>query len=565
MKLAHRAALALLLAAGAAACAPAGPRKAPAPEPRTTAAVDSGGVSTSPPPRARSTTPPPPRAGAAPDSQHAPGAVPRDVVAEPRPALDVPSLPREFRGLWVATVANLDWPSRPGLPTAEQQHELLAILDLAQRLRMNAVLLQVRPTADAIYPTALAPWSDYLTGEMGKPPEPYWDPLAFAVEEAHRRGLELHAWFNPFRARSALAERPAAETHVTRARPDLVRRYGRLLWLDPGEVEAQDLAVAAVLDVVRRYDVDGVVFDDYFYPYPARDARGRVLAFPDDATYTAYTRAGGTLAKDDWRRENIDRFVERVYREVRRVRPDVKVGISPFGIWRPGEPASVKGMDAYALLYADSRRWLREGWVDWLAPQLYWPVDAPDQGFDALLDWWIAQNEQDRHVWPGLTPNRIAAEGHDWKADEVLEQVRRTRAFSRRGVSGHLLYSARALLENRDGIADRLERELYAEPALPPPLPWLDAEPPGAPVVSARVLGDDGARRIRLDLRPAAGEVPFVWVVRVWDGSAWRIELVPGAARTHVLATGASPPLAVAVSAVDRGGNEGAAEVVWVE
>jgi len=560
VKLARRAALVLWLAAGA-ACAPVGPREAPAPEPRAPARADSAGV----PPGVGASTTAPPHPGAAPDSQRAPGSELRDVAADPRPALDIPSLPREFRGLWVATVANLDWPSRPGLSTAEQQRELLAILDLAQRLRMNTVLLQVRPAADAIYPTVLAPWSDYLTGEMGKPPEPYWDPLAFAVEEAHRRGLELHAWFNPFRARSALAGRPAAETHVTRARPDLVRRYGRLLWLDPGEVEAQDLAVAAVLDVVRRYDVDGVVFDDYFYPYPERDARGRVLEFPDDASYAKYTRAGGTLAKDDWRRENIDRFVERVYREVKRERPHVKVGISPFGIWRPGEPASVKGMDAYAVLYADSRRWLQEGWVDWLAPQLYWRGDAAEQGFDALLGWWLAQDTLGRHVWPGLAPNRIGAEGHDWKADEVLEPVRHTRALSPRGASGHVLYSARALLGNRDGIADRLEREAYAEPALPPPMPWLDAEPPGAPTASARVIGEDGARRIRLDFRPAEGEEPFVWVVRVWDGKGWTIELVPGAARTHVLAMGASAPVAVAVSAVDRAGNEGPAEVVWVE
>src|SRR5688500_4792441 len=260
---------------------------------------------------------------------------------------DGPAVAREFRGAWVASVANIDWPSRPGLTSEQQQAELLALLDRAAQLRLNAVILQVRPAADALYPSRLEPWSEYLTGEMGKAPVPFYDPLAFAVAEAHRRGLELHAWFNPFRARHASARSPVSRDHVSNTRRGLVKEYGRSLWLDPGEPEARRYSLSVIMDVVRRYDIDGVHIDDYFYPYRERDGSGRLISFPDDASWRRYRRSGGRLTRDDWRRRNVDLFVESVYTAMKREKPLVRFGVSPFGIWRPGSPPQVTGLDPY--------------------------------------------------------------------------------------------------------------------------------------------------------------------------------------------------------------------------
>src|ERR1022692_3942920 len=229
----------------------------------------------------------------------------------------VPPAPvREFRAAWVATVANIDWPSRKTLSTQEQKAELLAILDRAAQLKLNAIIFQVRPACDALYASRIEPWSEYLTGTMGKAPEPFYDPLTFAVEEAHKRGLELHAWFNPYRARLRAANSPVAANHISRTRPQLVREYGEFLWLDPGEREVQDYSLSVVMDVVKRYDVDGVHFDDYFYPYKANDRAGKELDFPDGSSWQRFG-ARGKLNRDDWRRENVNMFIQRVYKSIK--------------------------------------------------------------------------------------------------------------------------------------------------------------------------------------------------------------------------------------------------------
>ena len=348
---------------------------------------------------------------------------------------------QEIRGVWIATVNNIDWPSRRDLTASEQQAELLRIFDRAQSLGLNAVFLQVRPAADAIYPAKDAPWSEYLTG-TGEAPA--YDPLAFAIDEAHKRGLQLHAWFNPFRARHATAVLPLADAHVAKRRPDLVRTYGAQLWLDPGEPDAHRELIAAVCDVVRRYDVDGVHMDDYFYPYPEGE-----LAFPDDATWRRY---GRRLQRDDWRRENINRMVRTLYTSVKAIRPDVVVGISPFGIWRPGHPRQIRGFDAYDKLYADSRLWLRRGWVDYLAPQLYWPIDKREQSFTALLRWWLGQDWRRRGIVPGMSVSRVAnGQPNAIPATEIARQIRAARGA---GARGFILFSARALMDNRGGVAD---------------------------------------------------------------------------------------------------------------
>lgn len=483
-------------------------------------------------------------------------------VQAPAPPVSVPPVRREFRAAWVATVDNIDWPSKPGLPVETQKAELLAILDRAAQLRLNAVILQVRPACDALYASPREPWSEYLTGQMGQPPEPYYDPLAFAVEEAHRRGLELHAWFNPYRARHPSAKSPVADTHISRTRPDLVRTYGRFLWLDPGEPDVQAHSLAVILDVVRRYDVDGVHIDDYFYPYRERDAQGRVLDFPDEPRWQQYRTAGGRLSRDDWRRRNVDTFVEHMYRAVKAEKPWVKVGISPFGIYRPGYPEQIKGFDQYTELYADVRKWFVNGWLDYLAPQLYWPIEQREQSFAVLLHWWAGQNARGRHLWPGSYTSRVGeAPGQGWPPEEIVYQIKVTRGLA--GATGNVHFSMKALMQNRRGLADLLASGVYTEPALVPASPWLGREDLPAPGITMQTEGTGGQR---LRWRLPEGRQARWWLVRLKQGDRWETRILPGQATELLLGEDVvgSHVQVVAVTGVDRYGNEGRTGI-WQE
>jgi uncharacterized lipoprotein YddW (UPF0748 family) len=431
----------------------------------------------------------------------------------------VPTVRREFRGLWVATVGNIDWPSRAGLPADQQRAELLTLLGRAQAAHLNAVIFHVRPAADAVYRSALEPWGAMLTGTQGT--DPGYDPLELAVTEAHARGLELHAWVNPFRAGNAADSAKLAATHVFTARRDLVRVYGTQLWLDPGEPAVQDRSMAAILDIVRRYDVDAVHLDDYFYPYPQTDSARRPLPFPDSATFARY---GNGMALGDWRRANVNRFVERLYREVHAARPMVQVGISPFGIWRPGTPATIAGFDAYEQISADSRTWLQKGWLDYLAPQLYWRIDQPAQSYPVLLDWWLAQNSQHRHVWPGLATYRVYAATNPFPVSEIENQVR----IARERTDGVVLYNTSATLSRNGGaIASMLREGLFSDVALPPASPWLGA---AKPVTPSLVMGT-GPRGSRAVTLVANGPAPRWWVVRWRSQSQWTTQVLPGSRR----------------------------------
>ena len=464
-----------------------------------------------------------------------------------------PPAPREFRAAWVATVGNIDWPSRPGLSTEEQQREAVAILDRAAALKLNAVIFQVRTSADALYESDLEPWSAFLTGEQGKAPVPYYDPLRFWVDGAHRRGLQLHAWFNPFRARYQSARYEESPGHVSRARPDLVKAYGNLLWLDPGEADAREQTFRVFMDVARRYDVDGLHIDDYFYPYPvAGPVEGQELPFPDDPSWQAYQASGGGLARDDWRRRNINELIERVYKGLKAEKPQVQFGISPFGIPRPGQPPVVRGFDQYEKLYADTVLWLNRGWCDYWTPQLYWPIDAPQQPFRALLEYWVEQDTQHRHVWPGLFTSRVGQGGtRNWEPREIVDQIEVIRETP--GASGAVHFSMKALLRDQCGLADRLEQGPYAKPALVPPSPWLDDQPPAPPEFDW--LHDAG--ETSLSLRPGVGGTPFLYAVRFRNKEgAWSLSLHP-AEMPIVPALGDIDPNAeVVVTAVDRLGNE---------
>lgn len=352
---------------------------------------------------------------------------------------------KEFRGVWLTTVNNADWPSRPGLSTEEQKAELIAILDCAAATHLNAIVMHIRPNADALYASDIEPWSDYLSGELGKAPEPFYDPLAFAIAEAHQRGLELHAWLNPYRTRPPLAIPATSPRHISRVHPEFVRQYGKMWWLDPGEPEVRAYVVRIVRDIVRRYDVDAIHFDDYFYPYPENGAE-----FPDGASFA---RWGNGMKRDDWRRQNVDLLIQQVSHAIKDEKPGVQFGVSPFGIWRPHRPRHVRGLDAYAQIYADSRKWLQQGWVDYLSPQLYWSTTAPQQRFVELLRWWRKQNRATRHVWPGLAVTRI---GRSFTSQEIVDQINLVRTKTKD--PGWILFTANVLMHDRDGITDKLER-----------------------------------------------------------------------------------------------------------
>ena len=363
------------------------------------------------------------------------------------PAL-VPRTAAEFRGAWVASVHNLDWPSRPGLSAAEQKAELRTILNRAADLKLNAILLQVRPASDALYASRHEPWSAFLSGEQGVGPG--YDPLAYAISEAHARGIALHAWVNPFRAATG-SKAPPAANHVSRRHPEWIRTYAGQKWVDPGEPEARRYVLDVILDIVRRYDIDGLHIDDYFYPYPKGGAD-----FPDGATWARHG-VGSGLSKADWRRNNINRFVAEMYRAVKAEKPSVKVGISPFGIWRPGVPATTEAqLDCYGQLFADSRKWLAEGWCDYLAPQLYWSCEPAKQSFPVLLKWWRAQSTAGKPIWPGIAPDRI---GSSRPASEIARQI----ALTREGTAqpGHIHWSMKALMRDQGGVSTLLKREVY--------------------------------------------------------------------------------------------------------
>lgn len=478
--------------------------------------------------------------------------------------LTPPKPQREFRGAWVATVGNIDWPSRPDLSVAEQKAELLAMLDRAAQLRLNAIIFQVRPACDALYASPIEPWSEYLTGAMGKAPQPFYDPLMFAVAEAHKRGLELHAWFNPFRAVHPSAKSPIAANHISKTKPNLVRRYGKHLWLDPGEKEVQDYSLNVVMDVVKRYDVDGVHFDDYFYPYKESEG-GRKIDFPDDASWKRFG-AGGKLSRDDWRRENVNTLIRRVYESIKATKPWVKFGVSPFGIWRPGYPTQIKGFDAYSELYADSRKWLMKGWLDYFTPQLYWAIEPTEQSFPALLDWWNHQNPKQRHIWPGMNTTRVRSRtGTDesfnrsyartntsrtragWKPDEIISQIRI--AGTQPVSAGHVHWNMKSLMRSLD-LDAALERTVYAEPALIPACKWLDSVPPAKPKLSVVAAGNFS---IKLSWESTAAEAVQLWVLQYKRSDKWQTQILPDNQRSQIL--DGDPPEALALSTVDRVGN----------
>ncbi|MEU9556742.1 glycoside hydrolase family 10 protein [Streptomyces fumanus] len=371
--------------------------------------------------------------------------------------------PPRVRGMWLATVANRDWPSRPGLSADEQRRDLIAHLDTAVRYGLNTVFFQVRPTADALWPSPYEPWSEYLTGVQGR--DPGWDPLGTAVAEAHARGLRLHAWFNPYRVAVHTDRAKLAAGHPARRHPQWVVPYGGKLYYNPGLPEVRAFVQTAMLDAVRRYPVDGVHFDDYFYPYPVAGQ-----SFADDAAYRAH--GGGFKTRAAWRRDNIDKLVRETAAGVRRVRPGARFGVSPFGVWRNAATdrrgsATRAGVQTYDDLYADTRKWVRQGWLDYIVPQLYWHIGQEAADYAKLLPWWAKVAEGSRtelYIGEALYKAGDPAQAKPWqRAGELSRHLSLAAAHPQ--VRGHVFFGARDVRANRIGAMARVAADHYGRPA----------------------------------------------------------------------------------------------------
>ncbi|MHC2992368.1 glycoside hydrolase [Pontibacter sp. HJ8] len=385
---------------------------------------------------------------------------------------------REFRGVWIATVQNIDWPSKPkpGVDSETQKQELLSILDEHQRTGINAIMLQIRPSTDALYAKGREQWSMFLTGKQGKAPAPFYDPLEFAIAEAHKRGMELHAWINPYRATTSLVDSLTSPDHITRTTPDWFFTYDDKKYFNPGLPEVQQYLVDVIMDVVRHYDVDGIHFDDYFYPYPGK------TPLPDSASYTRYGQNFASI--EDWRRNNVDVLIKTLSDSIHAEKKHMKFGISPFGIWRNQAQDSLgsesNGLSGYSALYADARKWVQEGWVDYINPQLYFPFHYKAAPYEKLLDWWAA-NANGKHVYIGQGVYRAMEDREGWRDKQQLpNQVRYLRENP--AVQGSVYFSSKSLTNNLAGFRDSLQYDFYRYPALQPTMPWLGELAPVAPL-----------------------------------------------------------------------------------
>jgi uncharacterized lipoprotein YddW (UPF0748 family) len=374
----------------------------------------------------------------------------------------------EFRAAWIATVDNIDWPSRGNYNPELQRAEYIRLLDLHQKNGMNAVIVQVRPATDAFYPSPFEPWSEWLTGKQGRAPKPFYDPLMFMITEAHKRGMEFHAWCNPYRAKYNIRSSSIAPNHITRKHPSWFLTYGDKKYFDPGHPEAQRYVVNVVRDIVKRYPVDGIHFDDYFYPYKIKGKD-----FPDAASFRKHGRG---MSLEDWRRSNVDTVIVRLAQAIREEKPFCKFGISPFGVWRnkkddPDGSETTAGVTNYDDLYADILLWLKSGWIDYVAPQLYWEFGHKAAPFEVLLDWW-SKHTYGRHCYIGLGIYR-AGSNAAWKDPSLLpRQIAALRNYPE--IQGAIYFSSKTFLNNPNGWNDSLQTTYYKQKALIPVMAWKD-------------------------------------------------------------------------------------------
>ncbi|MBB4932092.1 uncharacterized lipoprotein YddW (UPF0748 family) [Lipingzhangella halophila] len=444
-----------------------------------------------------------------PAAHAAPFAVPGQDECEP--GAEAPEK-RQMRAAWIASVANIDWPSKRGLPPRDQQEELTRLYDEAASYGLNAVFVQIRPTADAFWPSPHEPWSKWLTGEQGR--NPGYDPLEFAVEEAHERNLEFHGWFNPYRIATHDDPGRLVEGHPARENPEWVLEYGDRLYYNPGIPAARSFVQDAMMHAVENYDMDGVHFDDYFYPYPVAGE-----ALPDQGTYARYGDDFTNIA--DWRRNNVDLLVQEMNQRINDTRPHVKFGVSPFGIWRNAgsDPAgsATNGLESYDRLYANTRKWARQGWLDYINPQVYWEIGHDAADYAALVPWWADVVEGTGvQLYIGQAAYKVGEQPGAWQDPGELS---RHLTFNRDHpqVDGDVYFSATSLRTNAAQARRTLVEEHYAHPALVPVKEDLGGEAPPAPeITSAARTGD----RAELTIEAAAGSEPAYYAVYRFDSAS---------------------------------------------
>ncbi len=360
--------------------------------------------------------------------------------------------PHEMRAAWISTVYNIDWPSKAGISVAQQKQEYITMLDKLQQIGINAVMVQVRSESDAIYPSAMVPWSKWLTGVQGQ--DPGYDPLAFMIAETHKRGMQFHAWFNPFRANTSAATDKLAAQHPAKLHPDWVVANNNLLIYNPGIPEVRQHVIASIMEVVQNYDIDGVHLDDYFYPY-GKDP------FLDDATYATYNQ-GQFANKGDWRRNNVNLFVKDLGQAIKQAKPNVSFGISPFGIWRNSKDdptgSDTNGQSSYDNLYADVRTWIQNNWLDYVAPQLYWSIGYKPAAYEKLVDWWANETRGSAvKLYIGQGAYRVGSNTTDWaSSDSLIKQLQLNQSYPE--IKGSIYYSANTLLKNTAGVATSIQK-----------------------------------------------------------------------------------------------------------
>lgn len=374
----------------------------------------------------------------------------------------------EFRGVWIATVDNIDWPTKGDYNSNSQKASFIKMLDMHQRNGINALVVQIRPCTDAFYPSPYEPWSQWLTGIQGQPPSPYYDPLAFMISETHKRGMVFHAWLNPYRAEFNLTNPSLSATHITKVHPEWFLVYGDKRYFDPGNKEAQQYVTQVVSDVVSRYDVDAIHFDDYFYPYriPGKE-------FPDEATFRKY---GAGLTKDDWRRSNTDSIISKLSATIKKENKKCQFGISPFGVWRNQDKDPIDGSRTigaqtnYDDLYANILLWLKKGWIDYVAPQLYWEFGHRIAPYEVLLSWW-SNHTYGKHCYVGMGIYR-ANSNPAWKE---LSQLPRQIVAMRNtpNMKGMIFFSSKTFERNPNGWSDSLRLNYFKVPVKVPEMNWL--------------------------------------------------------------------------------------------
>ncbi len=382
---------------------------------------------------------------------------------------------KEMRAVWIATVKNLDFPSNKFLSVEQQKKEYIDMLDYFSEIGINAVIFQVRPAADAFYASKYEPWSEWLTGKQGKAPDPYYDPLEFYIEEAHKRNIEFHAWINPFRAVATIEHADIEEDHITKRKPEWFFTYDIHKYFNPGIPEVREYIIEIIADIVTRYDIDGIHFDDYFYPYPIKNASNKLLMIPDEETYDTYNTK--SLFVDEWRRENLDLFIKGVNDRIKAIKPDLAFGVAPSGIWRnkdrDPDGSDTRGFAHYDYLYSDVLKWLKEGYIDYVAPQLYWTIGNKIANYEVLVNWW-SEHTYGRNLYIGqaVYMAKSDAESPAWRnPNELIDQLKINRENP--VIQGSIYYKAKALMENRLGFSDSLKNRYYKSHVETPEYPWL--------------------------------------------------------------------------------------------